>query len=258
MKQPLYFSTEPAFYKIVLASAVLHVLLIIFVTVPVRTRENEYKSYFVNLVGPAQVRRPVKTAPEKKKVPPKTITEKSTVKDREALKTRTLPPKTVVPKKGVSLEPDKTAERVSREIERLRALKDLSKKKKQKESEMEKDRKDEEEVARAIEIIRKNKLGDVPEGRGMTGAQSAEEINLYIALVQQRIWDEWIHPQFSSGDLEAVLSFQIDMKGDIISPKIVKSSGNYLFDHSAMKAILKAGPLPPPAVEDEFVVRFHL
>jgi colicin import membrane protein len=257
MKQPLYFSTEPAFYKIVLASAVLHVLLIIFVTVPVRTRENEYKSYFVNLVGPAQVRRPVKAAPEKEKVPPKT-TAKKTVKAKEAPKTGHLPTKTVAPKKGVSLEPDKTAERVSREIERLRALKDLSKKKKQKESEMEKDRKDEEEVARAIEIIRKNKLGDVPEGRGMTGAQSAEEINLYIALVQERIWDEWIHPQFSSGDLEAVLSFQIDMKGDIISPKIVKSSGNYLFDHSAMKAILKAGPLPPPAVEDEFVVRFHL
>jgi TonB family protein len=113
-------------------------------------------------------------------------------------------------------------------------------------------------VARAIEIIRKHKLGDVRKGPGLPGAQSEEEINLYNSLVQQKIWDEWIHPQFSSEELEAILSFQIDMKGNIISPKIIKSSGNYLFDHSAMKAILKAGPLPPPAMEDEYVVRFHL
>jgi len=258
MKQSLYFSTEPAFYKIVITSAVLHVLLIIFVTVPVRTKEKEYKSYFVNLVGPAEVQSPAKASREKESARQKTVTEKSPEKDKAALKAKPLPAKPDAPKKGVSLEPDKSAERVSREIERLRALKALSSQKKQKEDKAEKGRQDEEAVAQAIEIIRKNKLGDVRRGPGMPGIQSEEEINLYISLVQQKIWDEWIHPQFSSEDLEAVLSFQIDRKGNIISPKIVKSSGNYLFDHSAMKAIMKAGPLPPPAVEDEFVVRFHL
>jgi len=258
MKQSLYLSTEPAFYKIVITSAVLHVLLIIFITVPVRTKEKEYKSYFVNLVGPADIQRPAKASHEKERAPQKTVTEKRPAKDEAALKTKLPPAKPVIPKKGVSLEPDKSAERVSREIERLQALKALSSKKKQKEETAEKDRKDEEAVAQAIEIIRKNRLGDVRRGPGMPGIHSEEEINLYVSLVQQKIWDAWIHPQFSSEDLEAVLSFQIDRKGNIISPKIIKSSGNYLFDHSAMKAIMKAGPLPPPAVEDEFVVRFHL
>ena len=163
-----------------------------------------------------------------------------------------------VPKKGASLGPDKSAEKVSREIERLQALKALSTKKRQKEEGIEKGRRNNEEVAQAIEIIRKNKLGDVPRGAGLPGTQSSEDVNLYITLVQQKIWDQWIHPEFSSEDLEAVLSFQIDRRGNILSPKIVKSSGNVLFDRSAMKAILKAGPLPPPAIEDEFVVRFHL
>jgi len=258
MKQSLYVSTQPAFYKIVIASAVLHLLLIVFATVPIRTKEKEYKNYFVNLVGPAEVQRPVKAAREKETVPPKTITEKSPAKGKAAVNVKPPAKRVVVPKKGVSLEPEKSVERVSREIQRLQALKALSKKKKQKEAEREQDQQDDEEVARAIEIIRKNKLGVVPKGQGLPGIQSAEEINLYISLVQQKIWDEWIHPQFSSEDLEAVLSFQIDMKGNIISPKILTSSGNYLFDHSAMKAILKAGPLPPPAMEDEFVVRFHL
>lgn len=258
MKQSLYISTEPAFFKIVIASAVLHVLLIIFVTVPVRTKEKEYKNYFVNLVGPAEVRRPVKAAREKESVPPKTITEKVPAKDKEAIKTKLQPQQMDVPQKGVSLEPEKSAERVSREIARLQALKALSTKKKQKEAQLEKGRRNEEEVAQAIEIIRKNKLGDVPKGPGLPGTQSSDNLNLYITMVQQKIWDQWIHPEFSSEDLEAVLSFQIDRKGNIVSPKIVKSSGNVLFDRSAMKAILKAGPLPPPVVEDEFVVRFHL
>ncbi len=258
MKQSLYISTEPAFYKIVITSAVLHILFIIFVTVPVRTKEKEYKNYFVNLVGPAEIQRPLKTARGKETVLPKTITEKSTAKDKEALKIKPLSEKMDVPRKGVSLEPDKSAEKVSREIERLQALKTLSTKKKQKEERIEKGRRNDEEVAQAIEIIRKNKLGDVPKGPGMPGTQSSEDVNLYITLVQQKIWDQWIHPEFSSEKLEAVLSFQIDRTGNIISPKIVQSSGNVLFDRSAMKAILKAGPLPPPAMEDEFVVRFHL
>lgn len=257
MKQSLYIGPEPAFYKIVIASAVLHVLFIIFVSVPVRTKEKEYKNYFVNLVGPAEVQRPLK-ARGKETVPPKTIAEKGPAKDKEAFKIKPQPEKSTVPKKGVSMEPEKTAERVSREIERLRALKSLSTKKRQKEEQIEKGRKNDEEVAQAIEIIRKNKLGDLPKGTGLPGTQSTDDVTLYITMVKQKIWDQWIHPEFSSEELEAVLSFQIDRKGNIISPKIVQSSGNVLFDRSAMKAILKASPLPPPAVEDEFVVKFHL
>jgi colicin import membrane protein len=257
MKQSLYLGTEPAFYKIVIASAVLHVMLIIFVTVPVRTKEKEYKNYFVNLVGPAEIQRPLKDARGKESVPPKAITEKSTVKDKETLKIK---PSGMldVPKKGVSLEPEKSAETVSREIERLKALKALSTKKKEKEERIETGRRNDEEVAQAIEIIRKNKLGDVSKGQGLQGIQSSEAENLYFSLVRQKIREQWVHPEFSSEDLEALLSFQIDRKGNIISPKIIQSSGNVLFDRSAMKAILKASPLPPPAVEDEFVLRFHL
>lgn len=257
MKQSLYIGPDPAFYKIVIASAVLHVLFIIFVTVPVRTKEKEYKNYFVNLVGPAEIQRPSRAAREKEAVPPKAIAEKSTAKDKDTLKIKPSE-KIDVPKKGVSMEPEKSAERVSREIERLQALKSLSAKKKQKEERIEKGRRSDAEVAQAIEIIRKNKLGVVPKGTGQPGTQASEDVNRYITMVQQKIWDQWVHPEFSSEELEAVLSFQIDRKGNIISPKIVQSSGNVLFDRSAMKAILKAGPLPPPAMEDEFVVRFHL
>ena len=258
MKQSLHIGAEPVFYKIVIASAVLHLLFIMLVSVPVKTKESEYKTYFVNLVGPAAVQRAVKTPGDKGTVSPKTIPGRNLTKEKEAVKMKSLPQKTEAPGKGVSLEPEKSVERVSREIERLQALKALSKKKKQKDERIQKGKEADEEVAQAIEIIRKNKTGDASKGPGLPAARPSEEVNLYITLVQQKIWDEWIHPEFSSEDLEAVLSFQIDRKGNIIFPKIVKSSGNDLFDRSAMKAILKAGPLPPPVVEDEFEVRFHL
>jgi TonB family protein len=38
---------------------------------------------------------------------------------------------------------------------------------------------------------------------------------------------------------------------------VIKSSGNRLFDISTVKAVKKASPLPPPAVENEIEVRFH-
>ena len=66
MKQSLYIGAGPAFYKIVITSAVLHVLFIIFVTVPVRTKEKEYKNYFVNLVGPAGNSEALKSRPRKR------------------------------------------------------------------------------------------------------------------------------------------------------------------------------------------------
>jgi colicin import membrane protein len=258
MKQSLHIGTEPTFHKIVIASAVLHLLFIVLVSVPVKTKEKEFQNYFVSLVGPAEVQRTVRTPRAKETVPSKTVTEKKATKEKETLRMKSLPQKREAPGKGVSLEPEKSFERVSREIERLQALKALSRKKIKKDEQIEKGREADEEVARAIEIIRKNKTGDASRGPGFPGARPSEEVNLYIALVQQKIWDEWIHPEFSSEDLAAVISFQIDRKGNIISPEIVKSSGNDLFDRSAMKAILKAGPLPPPVVEDEFEVRFHL
>ncbi|KPJ98888.1 MAG: hypothetical protein AMK71_10650, partial [Nitrospira bacterium SG8_35_4] len=62
----------------------------------------------------------------------------------------------------------------------------------------------------------------------------------------------------ASRDLETLISFTMDKDGKVISHKIEESSGNYLFDLSAVKAILKASPLPPHPVEREIEVRFHL
>ncbi len=257
MKPYLNIGKEPNFQKVIIASAFLHLLFIALVAVPIKTKEREYKSYFVNIVGPAEVGRTVITPPSPKTVTP-AIAKKNEAKEKAAVPMKATPRQSAAPNKGVSLEPEKSAEIVSREIERLRAISDLSKKKKGREEAVARSRESDKEIASAIEVIKRRVNKSISNGAGIPSNQTPADVNPYLALVQKKIWNEWIHPDFNSEKLEAILSFQIDKQGKIISPKIVKSSGNALFDNSAIKAILKSSPLPPPPVEDEFEVRFHL
>ncbi len=57
MKQHLNIGKEPNLQKIVIASAALHILFIALVAVLLRTKEREYKSYFVNLVSLTEIQR---------------------------------------------------------------------------------------------------------------------------------------------------------------------------------------------------------
>ncbi|MDP2753115.1 MAG: energy transducer TonB, partial [Nitrospirota bacterium] len=58
-------------------------------------------------------------------------------------------------------------------------------------------------------------------------------------------------------DLEAIISIKIKRDGAITAQRIEKSSGNTLFDRSAIKALAKASPLSPPPYEMEIGVRFY-
>lgn len=237
MKQSLNIGKDPDFQKIIIASAVFHILFISLIVIPIKTREREYKSYFVDLVGPVEIQRATRAPAIEKGRKDR----RRAVKAKKALKRRVEPKS----KADISLEPSK---RVAREIERLRAIKALSK---------QRDEKGDDE-AREIEVIRKKTHGNVSRTPGIPGKAASADSDSYYARVTQQIWSEWIYPDFDSSELEVVISIQIDGDGKVISHKIEKSSGNLLFDRSATNAILKASPLPPPPVEMEIGVRFYL
>jgi colicin import membrane protein len=243
MKQSLSIGKEPSFHKIVVASALLHMLFIILAVIPIKTKEREYKSYFVNLVGPVEIK--PSTPPALKK------SEK-----KESVKVKPRPRRRIKPKKGVSLEPTER-ERIYRKIERLRAISALEKLKRQREQGKSKETA-EETISQAIEVIRKKRLEGLSTGTGIPSHITSKNSESYYALITKKIWSEWIYPDFDSPDLEVVISIKIDKEGRVVSQKIEKSSGNILFDRSASKAITKASPLPPPPVEMEIGVRFRL
>ncbi|RJQ13513.1 MAG: cell envelope integrity protein TolA [Nitrospiraceae bacterium] len=228
MKQSLQIGREPNFQIIVIASALLHLVFIAFAAVPFKTKDAEFKSYFVTLEGPMES--PVEVRGEAKS--PKG----SAVSPVEPAK----------PEAGILPESEKSKkERVSREIERLRALSSLSKEKKGRMA----------EKSRGIEVIRQRIQEDA--GTGVKGGSQSTDFDTYYSAIIRKIKSGWIYPEFDSAGLEALVSFRMDGEGKVVAYKVEKSSGSTLFDRSAVNAILKASPLPPHPVENEIVVRFR-
>ena len=79
----------------------------------------------------------------------------------------------------------------------------------------------------------------------------------YHALVKERIWNEWVYPSLGdSEDLECIVTITIEKDGKVLVKGIDRSSGNRLFDRSALRAIEKASPLPPPPYRMTIGLRF--
>ena len=81
--------------------------------------------------------------------------------------------------------------------------------------------------------------------------------NDYYSRIRKEIWQHWVFPDTGKKDLEAIISIRILKDGTIIPQRIEKSSGNPLFDRSAIKALAKASPLSPPPYEMDIGVRFY-
>ncbi len=76
---------------------------------------------------------------------------------------------------------------------------------------------------------------------------------LYTQQVKQRVKQSWIVAEPKSG-LTAVVRFGILANGEIVGVELAERSGDSVFDESAMRAVRKASPLPPPpeAYRNEF------
>ena len=225
MRQSRSIGKEPHFSRIILFSAILHFLFIFLVVIPIKTRQEEFRSYRVSLVGPIQ-----------------------TQQDSRDTKVHTAPaqePAKVIPKTDMSLE---SFERVKKEIERLHAIKDLKESAKKQEA-----------VNKRIQEIQigkgkgSNKISREPDIHRGTG----QDTDFYYSIISRKIWQQWTYPNAQTAGLEVIISIKIDEKGEVVSQKVEKSSGNLLFDRSAIKAISKASPLPPPPEEMEIGVKFY-
>jgi colicin import membrane protein len=83
-------------------------------------------------------------------------------------------------------------------------------------------------------------------------------LNEYVSLIQRRVRGNWILPQDLQGNPEAVfLVIQIP-SGDVLSVKLLKSSGNAAYDAAVERAILKSSPLPLPSDRSLFARELKL
>jgi protein TonB len=68
----------------------------------------------------------------------------------------------------------------------------------------------------------------------------------YLRLIQSKIGERWAPPRAAAGGGErVVVLFEIQRDGQIREPTVERTSGNSLYDQSALRAVTEASPFPP-------------
>jgi colicin import membrane protein len=92
-------------------------------------------------------------------------------------------------------------------------------------------------------------------GLGGGGVVRGFEFLVYYNQLQEWVKESWIVAERKQG-LSAIVRFGVQPNGEIFDIELVRSSGDGAFDQSALRAVNKVNPLPPPppAYQREFVV----
>ena len=251
---------DPALGKMLVASMVLHLALMLIFSVTGLFRSKRYiapNPYFVDLV-PSES--PKRSAPPGGRLPEKTKPETpKKIAEQEKSAAKPAPEKKAPPKSDMSaLSPDRKKEtkpreqtdaddtsRVKDEIRRLERVKEL------------------ERIARLRGVVGGNRgegpsSPGIPGGSGRPGA-SPEKMAVYYGMIRLQVMDSWVLQGDRFGEnLETEVLINIGKEGGILNQKIERSSGSPEFDRSVMRAIAKASPFPPPpeGVDTEIQFKF--
>ena len=114
-----------------------------------------------------------------------------------------------------------------------------------------------ERIARMRSVISLKAQPGNQRSTSASGQGTENSFSGYYARITQEIHQQWIWPEKGLKNIEAIITIRIFKDGTAKVQKIEKSSGNALFDRSALKALAKASPLTPPPYEMEIGVRFY-
>jgi colicin import membrane protein len=216
---------EPSLQKTTALSLALHIS-VLFIALLLLRQSSQYllPSYTVNLVGPEVLRgkESLKSTPGR----PETLRGTSVTEGvpKEVVKKR-VKEEELLEEKISAIEAKKRVER----IVRLRSIISLQ------------------------GSISKKEISETPSAHTGKGSLFDD----YYTKIKNEIWQQWVYPGTGQKELETIISIRIMKDGTISLQRIEKSSGNPLFDKSAIKALTKANPLSPPPYEMEIGVRFY-
>jgi colicin import membrane protein len=86
----------------------------------------------------------------------------------------------------------------------------------------------------------------------VASAARSKALNEYIARIQAKVRSSWILPPDIQGNPEAIFLVVQLPTGEVLSTRLVKSSGNAAYDAAVERAILKSSPLPLPEQRELF------
>ncbi|KPK44720.1 MAG: hypothetical protein AMK74_04725 [Nitrospira bacterium SM23_35] len=220
--------SEPTLRKTALLSSALH-LIVFFITILVLKQSNHFvmpSPYTVNLVSPDTLHNSA------------AVRGKNTGVIRDTAKS--------IDQTSIEMKSKKDKVKDRQQIqEKISAL--AAKKK----------------IEKIVKLRNMISLKGGADGRGAESAKTSSAhgkgdlFDDYYRKITREIWQQWVYPNTSRKDIEAIVAIRILKDGTALVQRIEKSSGNLLFDRAALKALAKASPLEPPPYEMEIGVRFY-
>ena len=125
-------------------------------------------------------------------------------------------------------------------LETEQKLNQLEKQRLEKQAQLEK-----EENERQQEIARKKRL----EAQKKQAKYEQDEVAKFKGLIRSEITRNWIFPASYQKGMTCKVLVRLIPSGDVISVRIIQSSGNSAFDRSVEMAVQKASPLSVPKPE---------
>jgi colicin import membrane protein len=83
-------------------------------------------------------------------------------------------------------------------------------------------------------------------GGGGEGAGGGAIGDIYGAQIVMAVQPNWHWPALAQGNLSVTLYLKINAAGRVLDVRVEASSGNALFDSSAVAAVRRTQTLPPP------------
>ena len=129
-----------------------------------------------------------------------------------------------------------------------RKKKEVEEKERQKRAQEEERRKEKKRRQKQTEQSLQEQLAAEEKTRQQAAqsARAATAVDKYRALIRQRVSQSWNRPVGVAKGLKCVVNVRLAPGGEVLSAKVVRSSGNAVFDRSVENAVYKAAPLPLP------------
>lgn len=227
-----------------LVSVIFHVTLVSFFTIKAIFFSPEPIDYSaairVDIVGlpdkldPNTVLPPKEENIEKPAPAPKTPAEPAKKEVTKPTQEKTQPKEPVMPDKTKAVDFQK---KQSDALNKLKAMAALDKIKKEAQQDQQ------SEASHQQYQVKGNVISP---GTSLTGLDKINHES-YLADLDQHIKQFWALPEWlASQDLKAQVRVQIDRNGNLLSKKIVRSSGNPTYDEYALETIERSVPFPRP------------
>jgi len=72
-------------------------------------------------------------------------------------------------------------------------------------------------------------------------------VDEYVLYIQEKVQRSWIRPPDLGSGLSCTVEVRLIPGGEVVDVRIVRGSGNPVFDRSVEAAVSRASPLPVPS-----------